>query len=187
MAGQHFRHYGGGSNFLCLPRNPTWAKVLSGPQSDGFIYGTEYEIPPYLFDSIGPFFINLYTKLLHNQNAPCAVCQTINPATVTMFPARPYCFPGWRLEYTGYLMSAHPKHNGRMDYVCVDKYPETNTAGYRDENGALIYNVESKCGSLPCKPYWNHWEIACSVCSKYPNFHGNILKKKIIKNDTVTE
>ncbi|CAK9299716.1 unnamed protein product [Gordionus sp. m RMFG-2023] len=44
IAGGHFNQGDGGSNFLCLPSQPTWKEHVPGFQSFAKIYGTEYRI-----------------------------------------------------------------------------------------------------------------------------------------------
>ena len=46
VAGSHYTHSGGGSNYLCLPRNPEWGKTTAGFQSGESLYGAEYELYP---------------------------------------------------------------------------------------------------------------------------------------------
>ena len=82
-----------------------------------------------------------------------------------MIPARNQCYPGWKMEYKGYLMTAHYGHAGRTEFVCMDNDPEADPAGYKNDNGVLFYQVEGRCGSLPCPPYENHWELTCVVCT----------------------
>ncbi|ELU04982.1 hypothetical protein CAPTEDRAFT_124321, partial [Capitella teleta] len=103
---------------------------------------------------------------LHNHNVPCAVCRAKTRATVLMVPARQECHEGWTREYSGYLTSGRKTHNGRTQFTCMDAAPEVEDAGHRDENGALFYAVEDRCGSLPCPPYINGRELTCVVCTK---------------------
>nr|AFH01337.1 alpha-prime sex pheromone precursor [Sepia officinalis] len=167
MGGQDKTHRGGASNFLCLPRRPTWANLKGGSQLGGLIYGTQYKLYPSQVNGFGLFF-QTHLKPPHNHDVPCAVCQVTKPATVLMIPGRKVCTPGWDLMYRGYLMSEKRNNAGRMTYVCVDKRPQVYWAGYLNENGATINHVESKCGSLPCPLYSNYKEVPCCVCSKCP-------------------
>ena len=57
-------------------------------------------------------------------------------------------------------------HKGRTTYVCVDKDPEARVGSIHDRNGALFYNTEAECGSLPCPPFVRGRELTCVVCSK---------------------
>ena len=52
------------------------------------------------------------------------------------------------------------------EFVCVDPAMESNGGGDRNDNGALFYYVEAKCGSLNCPPYINNKVVTCVVCSQ---------------------
>ncbi|XP_052830978.1 uncharacterized protein LOC106877462 isoform X2 [Octopus bimaculoides] len=164
VGGSIHNQTGGGSNLLCLPNDPIWAKYTTQVERRGLIYGSEYEID---HDSRKKFFPFNHAESIDDHNVPCAVCLTRQPAVVMMLPARTVCYPGWSTEYSGYLMTEAHYHKGRHEYVCVDHAPEADPAGYRNENGALLYFVEGICGSLPCPPYVNGRELSCVVCSKY--------------------
>ena len=44
MAGPHYQHGGGGSNFLCLHERPQWHKYFGGIATwAGIIYGTQLQ------------------------------------------------------------------------------------------------------------------------------------------------
>ena len=157
MGGSWFNHHGGGSNYLCLPLNPIFDKITSGAQGYSNMYGTEYQLSGHH---------NMFPKKLHNHDAPCAVCHTESRGSHLMIPARNVCPSGWTLEYKGYLMSAHHGHKGRTQFICVDGNAEGTTGSQSGQNGALLYFVESSCGSLPCPPYGNAKELTCVVCTK---------------------
>ena len=97
IGGELYNHYGGGSNYLCLPRNPKYDKYQNGHQSGGRVYGTEYQI--YGYNG------NLFDKNLHNSDAPCAVCFVKSRGSMLMMPARNDCPSGWIIDYHGYLMT----------------------------------------------------------------------------------
>ncbi|CAI9737331.1 Hypothetical predicted protein [Octopus vulgaris] len=162
--GQLYSHTGGGSNLLCLPNDPIWANYTTGDTKSAYIYGSEYQLEHYPTNKLFSF---ANAESIHDHNAPCAVCLTRQPAVVMMLPARTKCYDGWTAEYSGYLMSGHYGHKGKLEYVCVDYAPEADPAGYRNEDGALLYFVQAACGSLPCPPYVNVRELTCIVCSKY--------------------
>ncbi|XP_014779273.1 uncharacterized protein LOC106875578 [Octopus bimaculoides] len=164
VGGQFYTEGGGGSNLLCLPNDPIWANYTTEVEAAGRIYGSEYQLDTYPTKKLFSF---ANTKEIHEHNVPCAVCLTQLSAVVMMLPARTKCYSGWKTEYSGYLMSERFDHPGRHEYVCVDHAPEADPAGYRDENGALLYFVQAICGSLPCPPYFNGQELTCVVCSKY--------------------
>ena len=44
-------------------------------------------------------------------------------------------------------------------YECMDISPETVASGGSNQDGALFYHVEPRCGSLPCPPYVNTKEM----------------------------
>ncbi|XP_036366813.1 uncharacterized protein LOC118767014 [Octopus sinensis] len=157
VGGQFFDHTGGGSNLLCLPNDPIWANYTTEVEKGGYIYGSEYEISHYS----NKLFSFANAESIHDHNVPCAVCLTRQPAVVMMLPARTKCYAGWTAEYSGYLMAEHYNSKGRHEYVCVDYAPEADPAGYRDDDGALLYFVEAACGSLPCPPYVNGRELTC--------------------------
>ncbi|XP_028395407.1 short-chain collagen C4-like [Dendronephthya gigantea] len=157
MAGSRFNHKGGASNYLCLPLNPIFDKVKAGNQGGSYIYGTEYETQSYPY---------VFPQNIVNHDAPCAVCHTESRDSHVMIPARNVCPSGWTLEYKGYLMSEHYNHKGRTQFLCVDENAEATTGSHVDYNGALLYFVESQCGSLPCPPYATGKELTCVVCTK---------------------
>ncbi len=63
-------------------------------------------------------------------------------------------------------MSANQGHNARTQFVCVDGNAEGTIGSQSDQDGALLYFAESKCGSLPCPPYADGKELTCAVCTK---------------------
>lgn len=164
--GQFYTHTGGSSDIICLPKNPIWENFTSAGEASAYIYGIEYEVSLYRLLGKNGMFSSKNAQSLHDHNVPCAVCQTNHPGSVIMVPARNRCHTGWILEYSGYLMTSHYNHKGRTSYNCVDRDPEADPAGYRDENGALFYPVQASCGSLSCPPYVQNRELTCAVCSK---------------------
>ena len=157
MAGSHYTHHGGGSNYLCLPKNPIYEKTVNGLQGSSYIYGTEYEV------SSQP---NIFPSKVHDHDAPCAVCHAESRGSHVMIPARNVCPTGWTLEYKGYLMAEHHGHKGRTQYICVDGEPSSTLGTHANLNGALLYFIEGVCGSLPCGPYVGGYELTCVVCTK---------------------
>jgi len=106
---------GGPSNLLCLPSEPQLDKSGLSAGATGFIYGTEYRT------------VNgsLWKHLTDNE-APCDVCRS-RGRSVVMIPGRNTCYPGWRVEYSGYLMSGYRNHGhtGNTNAICIDAEPET--------------------------------------------------------------
>ncbi|KAI0232754.1 hypothetical protein LSAT2_016965 [Lamellibrachia satsuma] len=158
-AGAFYTHSGGGSNYLCLPRDPEWGpRTTAGFQSGGYLHGAEYQV--YGNDP----FSKANARSLHQNDVPCAVCLVTSRPTKLMIPAKLTCPDGWTKEYSGYLMSQHYTLK-RTTYVCMDNAPEVVQGGEPNKNGALFYNTEAKCGSLPCPNYVEGWEITCVVCT----------------------
>ena len=151
---------GGGSNYLCLPMDPIWGAYNEGAEKYSKLYGSEYHGP------IGFGLNNNHNRPLHDNNVPCVVCRSQTKASVVMIPARNQCYRGMHTEYIGYLMSENSVHKGRTEFICMDGQPESDPAGFRNEDGALFMNVEGVCGSLPCPPYVPRREITCVVCTK---------------------
>ncbi|KAL5011402.1 hypothetical protein ScPMuIL_009953 [Solemya velum] len=157
-ASSYYTHGGGAPNFLCLPMEPVWADFDDALSSiGGFLHGTEYED--------GGRAFRLFGTNNHNQNAPCAVCQSMRHKNVLMIPGRTSCFGTWSREYTGYLMAGHYKHAASHEFICVDAKPEAITGHAANTNGALLHFVEIRCDSLTCPPYVNGREVPCVVCT----------------------
>ena len=154
-AGSWWASSGGGANYLCLPDDPDYSKYNPGVQGDNPVYGTEYQTQ------------NGETALpgVLDHNAPCAVCHT-RREVVLMVPAKTECPQSWRVEYTGYLMSATIKYSThRTMYECVDKDPDTVPGTAVDAHGAVFYHVEATCNGLLCGPYDPQKELTCAVCT----------------------
>ncbi|XP_053399626.1 short-chain collagen C4-like [Mercenaria mercenaria] len=155
VAGKKHDDEGGGSDSLCLPSDPVWSNYSDvDDRNRGFIYGTE-------FDEEG---VNIFGYSVLQQDVPCVVCKTHKSAHV-MVPARAKCYPGWKEEYSGYLMSAYRSHPGPHNHICVDSDPEFIPRGSDNDNEHILYLMEARCGSLPCPPYVQGRELPCVVCS----------------------
>ena len=123
----------------------------------GYIYGAEIDIET----GTG----NVFNTPMNNHDVPCEVCMT--PFSVThMFPGRSGCYKNWTQQYTGYLVSSLHGRNLDLEYYCMDANPETVPHSAVNNDDCVLYVVEGKCGSLPCPPYVEGREIACTVCSK---------------------
>ena len=158
--GSWYANHGGGANPLCLPMDPLWGTYNAAVAKTSTLYGAEYESPS------GFDFKNVGGRTAHDHNIPCVVCHSRTKSSSLMIPARNRCYGDWNVEYNGYLMSGNPGHAGRSHFICMDGSPESDPAGFRDENGVMFYNVEGVCGSLPCPPYVPRREITCVVCTK---------------------
>ena len=154
-AGSRYTESGGGANHLCLPDDPEFLNTSSVQSSRGYLYGTEYQAVSTL-----PAFGSM-----DNHNVPCAVCYTPTRGTMIMIPAKTTCPPSWTREYYGYLMSSYHGHKRTM-FECVDSDPESVPGSSTFVGGALFYFVESQCTGIPCPPYAEGRELACTVCTK---------------------
>lgn len=160
VGGSFFSHSGGAVNALCMPKCPLWNRYQDGTQNHASVFGTEYQG---LSDSL---FSLTNSRKLANENMPCAVCRSSRRQSAIVLPARNICYPGWTLEYHGYLMAGHHGHKRGSMYICVDEAPEVTEYGYKNDEGNYFYMVESRCGSLPCPEYIEGREITCAVCTK---------------------
>ena len=154
---------GAAANHLCLSPDPTWDHYTDATDSFARVYGMEYEFT----DTVSDVFrhTKFFGKRLDEQDAPCSVCET-QRSNVLMIPGRNACYKGWTLEYRGYLVAGYYGSAAATEYICLDKDPEFNVGGSRNDNGALLFFVEAICGSLECPPYVNGRELTCAVCSK---------------------
>ena len=154
VGGSHYSIEGGGSNYVCLTRDPIYAKHHSGGHCSR-IYGAEYQT----------FSYGIYPSSLHDHDVPCAACHVTTRASQMMIPGRNVCPAGWTREYKGYLMAAHYDHHRTM-YTCMDENPDYTRGTHANVDGALFYFVVGVCGSLPCKPYIAGHELTCAVCTR---------------------
>ncbi|KAI8502711.1 hypothetical protein Bbelb_194130 [Branchiostoma belcheri] len=156
--GTWYDQSGGGTNYQCLPTNPQWGRYLDGVDGyKAYMYGAEYQLGTNV-----PFG----STSLHDNDVPCAVCYVPTRGSKLMIPARNTCPAGWTEEYHGYLMSEYHIHSGSKEFVCVDEQPEVMPGGQANQDGALFYPVEARCGSLPCPNYEEGRELTCVVCTK---------------------
>ncbi len=148
--GSLYRHAGGGSNYLCMPKDPQYNSNRTYRSSVSYIYGVEYEIP---------------VQGNNNYNAPCAVCHVSTRSALLLIPAKYSCPANWTMEYYGYLMSGSLFHK-RTHFVCVDHSMEGLAGSHANTDGALFYHVGATCYGLPCPPYSTNKELNCVVCTK---------------------
>ena len=154
-AGSEHRHSGGGANYICITKNPSYLRSTV-PAYRSYLYGTEYQ--------------HLVFNSLHDHNVPCAVCYTAARSSKLMIPGETTCPSMWTEEYIGYLMAGlHTcKHNHNAVYECVDIHvePEAVPGGGASTNGARFFHVGAVCGvGLPCPPYVANRPITCVVCT----------------------
>ena len=154
--GSYYNHKGGGGNYQCVTENPDNFDFGAGTQTLSYMYGAEYEMHGN---------IPLANRPLTNHDVPCVVCYIAERETVLMIPGKYTCPRKWTREYYGYLMAEHHGHH-RSTFECMDVDAETEISGVGDQNGALFYHVEPRCGSLPCPPYEQEKEMTCAVCTR---------------------
>ncbi|WAR21303.1 hypothetical protein MAR_015277, partial [Mya arenaria] len=156
-SGKRYDDVGSGVDTFCLPEEPLWGKYSDASNGyRAYIYGSEIH-----HDASD----NEFPYAVHNQDMPCAVCLS-ERALNLMIPGRTACYPGWTLEYSGYMMTNVQGRESGQDTICVDDHPEFLDHGGSDDSQHILYLVEAQCGSLPCPPYVNNRELPCAVCSK---------------------
>ena len=158
-AGTQHNHQGGGGNYQCVTEQPENFDYGVGTQTASYMYGAEYQINEGTVPSS--------MSNLHDHDVPCAVCYCSTRVAILMIPGRYTCPQSWTREYyhNGYPMAEHYSHH-RSTFECVDAAPETVTGGQANQNGAVFYHVEPRCGSLPCPPYEEEKEMTCAVCTR---------------------
>ena len=103
-------------------------------------------------------------KAIQNHNVPCAVCQA-ERNNVLMIPAKNTL--SWLAQGVQWIPGGRTSwHKNNRVSECLDHDPEADQAGYRDENGALMYQTGGVCGSLPCPPYEQGRALTCVICTK---------------------
>ena len=145
---------------MCLPAIPEYDYIRNGAQGGrGYVYGAEYQMTD---------VTDAKLKTLHDYDVPCAVCEVSNRGRHLMIPAKMTCPDGWTKEYNGYLVSESYCHWRTSQYICMDHDPEAIPGSNANKNGALLYMVEGRCGSLPCASdkYVDGHELTCVVCTK---------------------
>ncbi len=157
MASGWYANAGTGSNYLCLPLNPSYINHGSISLKGHSIYSTEYRTSSSSDTSMSS---------VHKQDAPCAVCQS-SRSNLLMIPADTSCRSGWFPEYVGYLMSTRYDHASNKNYVCVDGHPEAMFGSERgSEDSSLLYFTIAGCnGYLGCPPFINGAALSCVVCT----------------------
>lgn len=158
--GGHFTEEGSAADYICLSQDPLWGVYDDTHQTySARVYGTEYQFSSYQYGE------NIFGKNIQDQDVPCAVCLS-SRSSVIMIPGRNQCYPGWTVEYSGYLVGGYFAHKAASNYECLDSTPEVEFGGADNLNGKLMYLTEAECGALQCPPYVQDREITCVVCSK---------------------
>ena len=80
-----------------------------------------------------------------------------------MIPGKITCPKQWTREYYGYLMADYYGHH-RTTFMCVDLHAQGIPGTAANYNGALLYFVEVRKGSLP-RQYADGNEMTCVVCT----------------------
>ena len=153
-----YRAQGGAAEVICLPDDPDYINGsidLSFTVYKSVVQGAEYEI------NIGSPIVHL-----HEQNAPCAVCDVPTRARVIVVPAKTVCPPSWTREYYGYLMAAYDGYY-RSSYTCIDIDPEEVPGESSDTDPSLFHHTVTNCNGLLCPPYENNCQLSCVVCTKW--------------------
>ena len=70
---------------------PEHDERLSSGFTGSYVYGTEYQTSTY----------NIFPSSAHNQNAPCARCNTNDRLALMMIPGLKTCPNHWTKEYEG--------------------------------------------------------------------------------------
>lgn len=156
VASTHHTQPGSAVNQLCLASSPTWLGFSDANQNGALLYGTEYQTQGYGVIGLAP---------LNDLDADCALCRQPAADAMFMYPGNATCPSGWTTEYQGYLMASHYTENGR-EMVCVDKDAVGRPGSAANLDGNQWYPTEVECGSLPCLPYVQDREVACSVCTR---------------------
>ncbi|PIK59223.1 hypothetical protein BSL78_03862 [Apostichopus japonicus] len=139
-AGAYYDQKGGGANYVCLPRNPTYDRPDAGVNTwRAYMYGAEYEVV-----NFPPF------SGLDNGDVPCAVCSVSERSVAFMQPARIDCPDGWTREYYGYLMAQSYIYY-RSEWACVD---HSATLTHRPLQGiqTALYFIQQKY--IVATHYW---------------------------------
>ncbi|CAC5384062.1 unnamed protein product [Mytilus coruscus] len=153
VVGKKHNINGGGSNFLCLTKQPEYTNLQS-PNIANNLYGVETDI-------------NGFSPSIADKDMTCAVCIT-QRSSVLMIPGTKYGTSGWNMEYWGYLMSHGVGGTWQpTKYICTDsRRPVAVPGGDRNNGESVVYLVGGVCGSLKCPPYINGKPLTCVVCSR---------------------
>ena len=185
MASPDLLSAGGGSNYLCLPTQPSYHTNSIEANQCSYISRVWYSLESVRQQTREQTALRYHT-------VPCTVCETEKQLTSLMIPAMSQCpNSDWTLEYSGYLMSSpthyHPSDpyhkpgsprnkNFRTNYACVDENYESYdniASSAKSFSGSPLYFVQAECrqtsgsGSLlRCPPFSTKKALACVVCSK---------------------
>lgn len=166
MGGPAWNAKGDGSNYLCIHNDPLFVRPKAGFQGySGAIWGVEFDL------------FNVFDGTFSTENIPggaviendmvCVVCYVEGSFDKLVIPGRPDCgSTGYDLQYKGFLVTElNYADRQRSEFVCMDEAPEGRPGGTNNDNQGIIYPVEVACGSLPCNPFVNGYEMPCAVCT----------------------
>ena len=154
VGGTFNQESGGGANYLCMPDTPEYVLPhVAGVRDFARIHGGEYEQP-------------VSKSIVHDHNAPCAVCYVTTRKVMVMLPAKATCPLSWTREYYGYLMTEWKDSKGRTMFECVDRDATPIPGSALNTNGVQFVHVEASCNGIPCPPYDVNKELNCVVCTK---------------------
>ncbi|XP_062597614.1 uncharacterized protein LOC134259030 [Saccostrea cucullata] len=148
--GSKYSKVGGPANFLCLVPDPD---LIPDVGSGQYIHGVEYD--------------HGISGSKVGQNDLCSVCRSRTEESTLMLPGKSSCYPGWKMQYRGFLASGNEAFKSSANYICLDEHSDQWQAG--DEvtlDGKLLYTVRIACGSLACPPYHNDRDATCVVYTK---------------------
>ncbi|XP_061169519.1 uncharacterized protein LOC133178862 isoform X2 [Saccostrea echinata] len=151
LGGSEYSAKGAAVTNVCLSPDPifgNWSIIGNVNQ----MYGSELE-----FDVAGPGTAT--------QDNTCAVCKSKIHSTSVMIPGRNECYPEWKKQYSGYLMSS-PTGFSPKDIICLNEHPEFVVGGGDNDNGNLLFPIKAVCGSLECPPYVDGKLLTCVVCTQ---------------------
>ena len=143
----------GGGSLMCLPPDPEWNRYDNQTSADHF-YGMEYGAHK-IFDHAHQY-----------KDVPCAVCNVMTKSTMILIPGRRTCYPGWTIEYDGYLMGEYGSNT-----ICIDEQPEgiPGAVAHAGSVGRLSF-TQISCGTnmpnMLCPPYVQNRQLTCVVCTK---------------------
>ena len=89
-AGGNYNQVGGGVNYQCMPSTPEYNSD-EAVNNGAYLANVEYESHAF----------GVFEDAAHDQNAPCAVCNTETRPTLMTIPAMRTCPDGWTKEYEG--------------------------------------------------------------------------------------
>ena len=61
-----------------------------------------------------------------------------------MIPGCETCPSRWKKEYTGYIMSEHPRHKGTKPYLCTDNKPQVVPGSDTRLTDGILHMVETQ-------------------------------------------